>query len=631
MLYQNVRGLNTKLKNTYLKSFESDLKILVFTETWLKPDIRDTEILSDQYQLFRNDRLNKVGGGVLIAVHNSISSERVMLTDSQDVEFVCAKLSYINQTIYITCSYIPPNSDSNIYLKHSELIKNISHIHSPNSELICLGDFNLPNTSWILDDDTAHYVPVSSTVRSNDMENFWQNIFDQGLYQLNNIYNFKGKILDLVFSSSVNTSLSKCSPFVEPEDKYHPTLVIDLELNIQTNYAKPQTKPHKLNFSKTNINLLRSILSNSSWSHEGDIELQISNFYSVLKNALTISVPLLKFYSDSGPVWFTPHLRRLRNIKSRLFKKFKECNTTLNYTKYSQARSKYNIENLKSYSIYLRKMKNNFQKSPKSFYKFVNSKRKVRQFPSSMKLGCRESGDHLEIANLFADFFQNTYSKPSSNHNDNYAYNISRLNYFPQIILSEEEFLNGLLSLKSSNSPGPDGVPAYILKSCAYELYLPLTTIFNYSLTSGYFPQVWRSSFIIPLHKADNRSVVENYRGIAKLSAIPKLFEFLVSRRLTHFVSSIISPYQHGFVKGRSTVTNLLELICYVHRGFSIKCQTDIIYILISVRLLTKWITHYYYINLTKWVSQHYFYHGYHLICKGVHREFLSIMFFLNR
>ena len=283
MLYQNVRGLNTKLKNTYLKSFESDLKILVFTETWLKPNIRDTEILSDQYQLFRNDRLNKVGGGVLMAVHNSISSERVMLTDSQDVEFVCVKLSYINQTIYITCSYIPPNSDSNIYLKHSELIKNVSHIHSPNSELICLGDFNLPNTSWILDDDTAHYVPVSSTVRSNDMENFWQNIFDLGLFQINNIYNFKGKILDLMFSSSVNTSLSKCSPFVEPEDKYHPTLVIDLELNIQTNYAKPQTKPNKLNFSKTNINLLRSILSNSSWSHEGDIELQISNFYSYLK------------------------------------------------------------------------------------------------------------------------------------------------------------------------------------------------------------------------------------------------------------------------------------------------------------------------------------------------------------
>lgn len=131
-----------------------------------------------------------------------------------------------------------------------------------------------------------------------------------------------------------------------------------------------------------------------------------------------------------------PHLRRLRNIKSRLFKKFKECDSTLNCTR---ARNKYNVENSNAYSNYLRKMRNDFLRNPKNFYEFVNSKRKVRE--SSMKLGCRESGDRLEIANMISEFFQNTYSKPSSNYYGNYAYNISRLNYFPQIILTE----NGVL------------------------------------------------------------------------------------------------------------------------------------------------------------------------------------------
>lgn len=47
-----------------------------------------------------------------------------------------------------------------------------------------------------------------------------------------------------------------------------------------------------------------------------------TNFYIVYNNALAVSVPLFKLYSDSGPVWFSPNLRRFR-------KNFKECNTYL--------------------------------------------------------------------------------------------------------------------------------------------------------------------------------------------------------------------------------------------------------------------------------------------------------------
>jgi len=42
--------------------------------------------------------------------------------------------------------------------------------------------------------------------------------------------------------------------------------------------------------------------------------------------------------------------------------------------------------------------------------------------------------------------------------------------------------------------------------------------------------------------------------------------------------SSLISPCQHGFVKGRSTTTNLLELTSFVIDGFNKKWQTDVIY-----------------------------------------------------
>jgi len=42
--------------------------------------------------------------------------------------------------------------------------------------------------------------------------------------------------------------------------------------------------------------------------------------------------------------------------------------------------------------------------------------------------------------------------------------------------------------------------------------------------------------------------------------------------------SSLILPYQHGFVKRRLTTTNLIELTSIVVNGFNKKLQTDVIY-----------------------------------------------------
>lgn len=71
---------------------------------------------------------------------------------------------------------------------------------------------------------------------------------------------------------------------------------------------------------------------------------------------------------------------------------------------------------------------------------------------------------------------------------------------------------------------------------------------------------------------------VTNYRGIAKLNAIPKLFEKLVTDTVSHYVSSAISPYQHGFRKGYSTTTNLLEFSSHVIDGFVSGMKTNVIY-----------------------------------------------------
>lgn len=71
-----------------------------------------------------------------------------------------------------------------------------------------------------------------------------------------------------------------------------------------------------------------------------------------------------------------------------------------------------------------------------------------------------------------------------------------------------------------------------------------------------------------------------------KLSVIPKVFEKLVTSRLANFIKSVDSPHHYGFMNGKSTITNVLELICHISKSF--KDSKQILYIYTSVRRLVE-------------------------------------------
>lgn len=71
------------------------------------------------------------------------------------------------------------------------------------------------------------------------------------------------------------------------------------------------------------------------------------------------------------------------------------------------------------------------------------------------------------------------------------------------------------------------------------------------------FPQIWKNSFLTPIFKSGDKSLVENYRPICIQSSIPKVLEKLILQKIYSSVKFKISSFQHGFVSGRSTLTNL--------------------------------------------------------------------------
>lgn len=50
------------------------MHVLAFTETWLNSNIFDAEISFPGFKIFRNDRVNRVGGGIIaVYVRDSLS------------------------------------------------------------------------------------------------------------------------------------------------------------------------------------------------------------------------------------------------------------------------------------------------------------------------------------------------------------------------------------------------------------------------------------------------------------------------------------------------------------------------------------------------------------------------------
>ena len=250
---------------------------------------------------------------------------------------------------------------------------------------------------------------------------------------------------------------------------------------------------------------------------------------------------------------------------------------TLNTQQYLDICNEFQIVTNSTFEEYNRKLEQNIKSNPKNFFSYVKTKLKSNSFPSCMHFNDSEGKNPREISNLFADFFQSVYTSFSDSDRDtSYFDYISVPAAFSSInSISRDEIHKIISNLDGSKGPGPDGIPPVLLKKLVNELVTPIFRLFNLSLQTGIFPEVWKESYLVPIHKSGKKSDVKNYRGIAILSCIPKLFEAIINEQLFVKVKHYISENQHGFFKGRSTTTNLLEFVTYtinaMDRGYSVQ------------------------------------------------------------
>ena len=107
-------------------------------------------------------------------------------------------------------------------------------------------------------------------------------------------------------------------------------------------------------------------------------------------------------------------------------------------------------------------------------------------------------------------------------------------------------------------------------------------------------PDDWRIANVSPVYKKGQMSLAENYRPISLTSVCCKMIEhILASKIMKHGEENIILyPLQHGFLKGRSCETQLIEFVDGISKNLQEGQQT---YILTVFRLLTDFVCLYTY------------------------------------
>ena len=119
-----------------------------------------------------------------------------------------------------------------------------------------------------------------------------------------------------------------------------------------------------------------------------------------------------------------------------------------------------------------------------------------------------------------------------------------------------------LKKFKNGKAPGSDGITVEFFKCLPAYKKEELLKLFNSILHSETLPAEWSKIEMIMLHKKGPRSDPANYRGIALVQVICKIFTQLLLGRLEVWSDSngILPEFQAGFRKSRGCIDHLYTL-----------------------------------------------------------------------
>ena len=524
--------------------YTENADIIWVTETWLRDDVENSEILPWGYTIYRKDRKSRAGG-VLLAVKSSSFSSSRKVNFNTNLELITIELtSGSNMKYLLCCCYKSQQFVSREWIEMFNLFLGKCCFQYSNM-LIC-GDFNLPNINWESPELTTGVDEVQ----------FSELLYDYHLTQLNTLPTRGHNLLDLVITNvpSQVVNISVLSPAESGLITDHSVITFNIKTSVK---AVPKVKRTVFDYRKGNFNGLRTALEGINLCDVIESEVDVNHGWlkwkEIFLDAVRKNIPIRTIKNINSPPWINSEIIHAIKKKETVRRKLKSTPSDVLRVKFKELRAK--VKQLVSYyrAHFFQSLDADLHTNPKRFWSLFKLKTKDSTVPGNVSLGASESDSApvrsascpRDIAEVFND-------------------------YFASVLNTDDD--------QTNSSTGPDGISPRLLMETAHQIAPSLCTLFNRSLDSGFLPEEWKLANIIPVFKKGDKTHVENYRPISLLCVVSKVFERCILNKLSDHLLKLVNSSQHGFIPGRSCTTQLVEVLNHIGSLLDSGKQTDVIF-----------------------------------------------------
>ena len=190
-------------------------------------------------------------------------------------------------------------------------------------------------------------------------------------------------------------------------------------------------------------------------------------------------------------------------------------------------------------------------------------------------------------ADQFNEFFSNIGKSknptPDLVTNPDPSENFQKANFSfnPENEITIEKLID---KLKDKTATGYDHLDVRLIKDLKKIISPILTKLINLGYEIKKFPNCLKRAIIRPIYKADDPNNISNYRPIALLPILSKIFERAATDQLMNFFieNLLLSKTQHAYLKNHSTITFLVEAINFIYKLLDQKLHTALVKIDLS-------------------------------------------------
>lgn len=493
-----------------------DVDIFACSESWLGEKHDDNIVSISGFRVFREDRKERIGGGVAVWVKDSIAVNRHICSHPPELE--CLTLHFSSFGFWLVTLYIPPEISLRKTFVNSFIIDHVDSIQNvmPNAEIIVCGDLNRLNP--------------------DDIKN------SLNLLDLHKKPTYGDAQLDYVLASYTIADYYKVTDFppLDISKVPHISLLATPTKKIRNQTSIPKTV-YDLRASR--IDDFVTELRNIEWSFLDDdgstLDEKTELFHKKLKDVFMRCIPQARVTcTNKDKPWITNVIKDMINKRWDAYRK-------RNFQLFNHLKLKIRTEIFKSKTLWMKRTKG------KELWKAVHQTIGTKMINPVMAIisQYKSLGEAVEAINcsLSSVFLPSNLSLPSSPHID--------IDW--QIDVSPMKVMDMLR--KVSKNKATSDIPALLYKRAASLLASPLSKLFSQSIKTSKVPKLWKKSSICPIPKTKTPSI-NDIRPISILPLPVKLLEKIVVKSLQSKFLQHFGDNQFGYRPRSSTLCALISL-----------------------------------------------------------------------